>query len=205
MAEEEAGKAIALGGCSGVRLSFVRKQEPAKGGIAFSTKNNLQHLIEAKPKAPAAALLPQLAAEDPLSQMGSVTGPIEVTVFDPALGSNYKRQVHLVTLSQSTDAVCHSLPTPAISLTIADVAELILECDARVVSKDLFNAFNDNPIHRFKTVLKEHCEVDFWANSAFYSYKCLKPRDEDKGAGIHQCVLKAQKAHRAALLSFSGI
>ena len=70
--------------------------------------------------------------------------------------------------------------------------------------KDLFNAFNDNPIHRFKTVLKEHCEVDFWANSAFYSYKFLKPRDEDKGAGIHQCVLKVQKAHRAALLSFSG-
>ena len=42
---------------SGVRLSFVRKQEigPAKGGVAFSTKSNLQHLIEAKPKAPAAA------------------------------------------------------------------------------------------------------------------------------------------------------
>ena len=144
-------------------LSFVRKQElgPAEGGIAFSTKSNLQHLIEAKPKALAAALLPQLAAEDPLCQLSSVSGPIEVTVFDPALSSNYKRQVHLVTLSQSTDAVCHSLPTPAISLTIADVAELIIECDARVVSKDLFNAFNDNPIHRFKTVLKEHCEVDF--------------------------------------------
>ena len=61
-----------------------------------------------------------------------------------------------------------------------------------------------HPSVRFKAVFKEHCDVDFWANSAFYSYKFLKPRDEGKGGGIHQCILKVQKAHRSGLLTFSG-
>ena len=191
---------------AGVRLQFVRKQElgPAKGGVAFATKSSVPQLVEIKPKELALLLIPQLLQEDPLQNISNLRGLVEVIVVDPALQSSYKRQVRMIVLNQDPKSVIHSLPSPSISLTVADVAELIIDCDARTVSKEQFQSFNDNPIHRFKGIFKEHCEIDFWANSAFYSYKFIKPREGEKHGGIHQCILKVQKAHRIGLLSFSG-
>ena len=191
---------------TGAKLQFVRQQElgPSKGGVAFATKSSVPQLMELRPKEPALLLIPQLLQEDPLQGISNLRGPVEVIVIDPALQTTYKRQVHMIVLNQDPKSVIHSLPPPSISLTVADIAELIVECDARVVNKDVFQAFTDNPIHRFKNTFKEHCDIDFWANCAFYSYKFLKPKEGDRHAGVHQCILKVQKAHRLGLLSFSG-
>ena len=191
---------------TGAKLQFVRQQElgPSKGGVAFATKSSVPQLMELRPKEPALLLIPQLLQEDPLQGVSNLRGPVEVIVIDPALQTTYKRQVHMIVLNQDPKSVIHSLPPPSISLTVADIAELIVECDARVVNKDVFQSFTDNPIHRFKNTFKEHCDIDFWANCAFYSYKFLKPKEGDRHTGVHQCVLKVQRAHRLGLLSFSG-
>ena len=191
---------------TGAKLQFVRQQElgPSKGGVAFATKSSVPQLMELRPKEPALLLIPQLPQEDPLQGISNLRGPVEVIVIDPALQTTYKRQVHMIVLNQDPKSVIRSLPPPSISLTVADIAELIVECDARVVNKDVFQSFTDNPIHRFKNTFKEHCDIDFWANCAFYSYKFLKPKEGDRHAGVHQCILKVQKAHRLGLLSFSG-
>ena len=191
---------------AGAKLQFVRKQElgPSKGGVAFATKSSVPQLMEIRPKEPALLLIPQLLQEDPLQGISNLRGPVEVIAVDPALQTTYKRQIHMIVLNQDPKSVVHSLPPPSISLTVADIAELIVECDARVVTKDVFQSFTDNPIHRFKNTFKEHCDIDFWANCAFYSYKFLKPMEGDRHAGVHQCILKVQKAHRLGLLSFSG-
>ena len=48
-------------------------------------------------------------------------------MVDPALQTTYKRQVHMIVLNQDPKSVVHSLPPPSISLTVADIAELIVE------------------------------------------------------------------------------
>lgn len=75
---------------------------------------------------------------DPLAKLPNLSGPFEVIVFDPALNQEYKRQVHLLV----TPEVHFALPTPSITLTLAAVCEIVLECDARLTTKDVFQAFS---------------------------------------------------------------
>ena len=133
--------------------------------------------------------------------MPNLTGPYEVIVFDPALNQEYKRQVHLVVV---TPEVQFSLPTPSITLTLAAVCEIVLECDARLTTKDVFQSFYDNPLGKFKTLLKEVCSDPIWNHAAIYGYHVIQEHAKDKRDVVHQCLLKVQQKHRTPLLAASG-
>ena len=138
---------------------------------------------------------------DPLAKLPNLTGPFEVIVFDPAMNQEYKRQVHLLVI---TPDVQFALPTPAITLTLAAVCEIVLECDARLVTKDIFNTFYDNPLAKFKAQLKEVCSDPIWGHAAIYGYRTVQERNKEKTDLVHQCLLKVQQKRRIPLLSASG-
>ena len=186
-----------------VPLPFVQKQQLStnRGGIAFVSKGNLKQATEIVPKEPCALLLPIVDPTDPLAKMPNLTGPYEVIVFDPALNQEYKRQVHLVVV---TPEVQFSLPTPSITLTLAAVCEIVLECDARLTTKDVFQSFYDNPLGKFKTLLKEVCSDPIWNHAAIYGYRVIQEHAKDKHDVVHQCLLKVQQKHRTPLLAASG-
>ena len=146
-------------------------------------------------------LLPMIDPTDPLAKLPNLTGPFEVIVFDPAMNQEYKRQVHLLVI---TPDVQFALPTPSITLTLAAVCEIVLECDARLVTKDVFNAFYDNPLAKFRAQLKEVCSDPIWGHAAIYGYRTVQERNKEKTDLVHQCLLKVQQKHRIPLLSASG-
>lgn len=137
-------------------LPFVQKQQLStnRGGIALVSKGNLSQAREIVPKEACALLLPIIDPMDPLAKLPNLSGPFEVIVFDPALNQEYKRQVHLLVI---TPEVHFTLPTPAITMTLAAVCEIVLECDSRLTTKDTFQSFYENPLAKFKTQLKEVC------------------------------------------------
>ena len=184
-------------------VPFVQKQQLStnKGGIAFVSKGNLQQAKEVVPKEPCALLLPMIDPMDALGKLANLTGPFEVIVFDPAMNQEYKRQVHLLVI---TPEVTFKLPTPSITLTLAAVSEIVLECDARLTSKDTFNAFYDNPLAKFKIHLKEVCSDPIWGHAAIYGYRVIQEHSKEKHDVVHQCLLKVQQTHRTPLLAASG-
>ena len=184
-------------------LPFVQKQQLStnRGGVAFVSKGNLQSAREIQPKEPCALLLPLIDSTDPLAKLQHLSGPFEVIVFDPALNHEYKRQVHLLVITPEVNFV---LPTPAITLTLAAVCEIVLECDARLASKDVFQAFYDNPLAKFKLHLKEVCSDPIWNHAAIYGYRVIQEHTKDKRDVVHQCLLKVQQKHRTPLLAASG-
>ena len=186
-----------------VPLPFVQKQQLStnRGGIAFVSKGNLKQATEIVPKEPCALLLPIIDPTDPLAKMPNLSGPFEVIVFDPALNQEYKRQVHLVIV---TPEVQFLLPTPSITLTLAAVCEIVLECDARLTTKDVFQSFYDNPLGKFKVLLKEVCSDPIWNHAAIYGYRVIQEHAKDKRDVVHQCLLKVQQKHRTPLLAASG-
>lgn len=58
-----------------------------------------------------------------------ITGPFEIVLHDPALKAEYKRLVLMLTLHEG---VTFHLPKPKITLTTAEVIELVLEIDSRL-------------------------------------------------------------------------
>lgn len=184
-------------------VPFVQKQQLStnRGGIAFVSKGNLQSAKEVQPKESCALLLPLIDPTDPLAKLQNMSGPFEVIVFDPALNHEYKRQVHLLVITPEVNFV---LPTPAITLTLAAVCEIVLECDARLTSKDVFHAFYDNPLAKFKIHLKEAYSDPIWNHAAIYGYRVIQEHTKDKHDVVHQCLLKIQEKHRIPLLAASG-
>ena len=122
-------------------------------------------------------------------------------VFDAAMNQEYKRQVHLLVV---TPEDAFALPTPAITLTLAAVCEIVLECDARLTTKDVFQSFYDNPLAKFKTQLKEVCSDPIWGHAAIYGYRAVQEQSKEKHDLVHQCLLKVQQKHRVPLLTASG-
>ena len=184
-------------------VPFVQKQQLStnRGGIAFVSKGNIQQIMEVKPKEACALLLPLIDPTDSLAKLPNLSGPFEVIVFDPALNQEYKRQVHLLVV---TPDVHFSLPTPSITLTLAAVCELVLECDARLTTKDTFQSFYDNPLSKFKAMLKDVCSDPIWGHAAIYGYRVVQEHAKDKHDVVHQCLLKVQQKHRITLLAASG-
>ena len=157
-------------------VPFVQKQQLSmnRGGIAFVSKGNIQQIRELTFKEPCELLLPMI---DPLAKLPNLTGPFEVIVFDPAMKQEYKRQVHLLVI---TPDVQFTLPTPSITLTLAAVCEIVLECDARLTTKGVFNAFYDNPLAKFKAQIKEVCSDPIWGHAAIYGYRVVQERTKEK-------------------------
>lgn len=184
-------------------LPFVQKQQLStnKGGIAFVSEGNLQHARDVEPKEACALFLPLIDPTDPLSKMPNLSGPFEVIVFDPALNQEYKRQVHVLVI---TPEVHFTLPTPSITMTLAAVCEIVLECDVRLTNKDVFQGFYDNPLAKFKAQLKEACSDPIWGHAAIYGYRTVQDHTKERQDVMHQCLLKVQQKHRVPLLSASG-
>ena len=141
-----------------------------RGGIAFVSKGNLQQAREIAPKEPCAHLLPLIDPTDPLAKLPNLSGPFEVIVFDSAMNQEYKRQVHLLVV---TAEVTFALPTPSITFTLAAVCEIVLECDARLTTKDIFQSFYDNPLAKFKAQLKEVCPDPICGHAAIYGCRAV--------------------------------
>ena len=186
-----------------VPVPFVQKQQLStnRGGIAFVSKGNLQQAREIAPKEPCALLLPLIDPTDPLAKLPGLAGPYEVIVFDAAMNQEYKRQVHLLVV---TPEVTFALPTPAITLTLAAVCEIVLECDARLTTKEVFQSFYENPLAKFKAQLKEVCTDPIWGHAAIYGYRAVQEPSKEKQDLVHQCLLKVQQKHRVPLLTASG-
>lgn len=89
-------------------------------------------------------------------------------------------------------------------MTLAAVCEIVLERDARLTTKENFNAYYDNPLVRFKVQLKEVCSDPIWGHAALYGYRMIQERSKDKHDLLHQCILKVQQKHRIPLLSARG-
>ncbi|CAK9033009.1 unnamed protein product, partial [Durusdinium trenchii] len=79
-------------------------------------------------------------------------GPFELTVEDPQAKLSYKRIINMLVIKGK---VSFKLPEPVVRLTTAAICELVLEIDARLVTKHDFDKFRANPIVTYKGLLAD--------------------------------------------------
>ena len=94
-------------------ISQVHRQRltPNSGGIAFTTKSQVQAILQLNPTEPAAILIPAIDSSffDTLHPKPIVSGPHEVIVIDSSNDDTYKRQVWMIEL---TKGISFNLPKP---------------------------------------------------------------------------------------------
>lgn len=106
------------------------------------------------------------------------------------------------------EKVIYMLASPITTIKTDEVAELVVEFDSRIATKDLLGDLKDHPIPAVRRALVRSCPQKVADGCSLYGY-----RVNNKVAGSQgvtpppyqiQCVLKLPKAHRDLALEASG-
>lgn len=181
-----------------------QKLTPHAGGIAFTTKSQVQALLSLSPSEPAAILIPAVDASffDTLQPKPKVSGPHEVIVCDALNGDTYKRQVWMIDL---TAGISFLLPKPSYQAKLQDVCEIVFEVDSRLLPKELHQGFIDKPHDHFKTkILDQFSSIDF-PRVNLYAFRKFTPKGADPSHVVYQIMCKVPSDKRKSILAQSGV
>lgn len=147
------------------------------GGIAFCSKNNAQDVIHKQARTASALLVPN---GDPefyrrLVPCPVVKGPHEIVVQGDLAGTIYKRQVLVL---QLFDTVNFAPPKPTYSATLAEVAELVLELDTRLMTKEAQQNISSKPHGAFKQRLADQLPNQGTESINLYGHRTVKASDD---------------------------
>ena len=139
-----------------------------KAGAVLATKSAIQELSRITPCATMLVILPG-NDKNQYSELGlKVIGPYELVLEDAQAKTAYKR---LVILWQLHGAVTYKLPDPKVQLTAAEVAELVMDADSRLIGPQLTEQAQQQQIlflkHHFAGLLRQSQHVCFshWQTS----------------------------------------
>ncbi len=177
---------------------------PHAGGIAFTTKTQVQNLLKLNPAEPAAVLIPaiDLSFFDTLLPKPVVSGPHEVIVIDSVNDDTYKRQVWMIEL---TKGISFHLPKPSYQAKLQEVCEIVFEVDSRLISKELNQGFLDKPHDHFKAKIADQVSTAVISRVNLYAYRRFTPKGADSSHVVHQIMCKIPADKRKAILDKSGI
>lgn len=101
----------------------------------FCTKGNVQEVLRKQKRTASALLVPNgdPSAFKHLVLPPVIQGPFEIVAQDQTASTMHKRQVLLIQLFEQ---VRYSPPQPTYAATLAEVAELVLELDTRIMTKE---------------------------------------------------------------------
>eukprot|EP00438_Fugacium_kawagutii_P023278 Skav228264 [mRNA] locus=scaffold2995:26279:27763:- [translate_table: standard] len=174
---------------------------PNLGGVAFTTKSNVEKIFIEKPKSPFALLIPvseNLRFDSSLNI--NISNPVEAVVRDPVSNEVYKRQMLIL---QVGDDIIHHLQSPAYSGTLQEMQELVLELHKSLVSKEIFNFAIDKPLDQIKNRLQD--QLPSAVASSLHLYGVRMIRDAERKVISIQCLCKVSIANRSVMLERSGV
>lgn len=189
--------------CSAKRIVQVhRTQISAKlGGIAFATKAMVKEVFATKPPHETALIVP-VGDKNSFDPSLKITGPFEVIVKDNAVGTMYKRQIVLV---QSHDLVTFQLPKATYTSTLTVLREVVLECDERLISKDLVATILRSPLDAFRAKAVEQFPTAATKGLNVYAFRVIPVQQKGSNHRIFQAMCKLSETHRVSFLELSGI
>ena len=181
-----------------------QKLTPHAGGIAFTTKTQVQALLKLNPAEPAAVLIPAIDSTffDTLQPKPVVSGPHEVIVIDSGNDDTYKRQVWMIEL---TKGITFHLPKPSYQAKLQEVCEIVFEVDSRLISKELNQGFLEKPHDHFKAKIADQVATDVLSRVNLYAYRKFSPKGADPSHIVHQIMCKIPADKRAVILDKSGV
>ena len=177
---------------------------PHAGGVAFTTKSQVQALLQLRPSEPAAILIPAVdpAFFDTLQPKPTTSAPHEVIVVDSPKGETYKRQVWMIEL---TTGISFHLPKPSYQAKLQEVREIVFEVDTRLISKDLNQGFSDRPHDYFKTKIADQFSSTLLPRVNLYAYRKFSSKGSETSHVVHQIMCKVPADKRAQVLEKSGV
>lgn len=172
-----------------------------RNGIILATKGAIADIIRSNPTGPTAVILPNADVNGFGDVAKKITGPFEIVLYDPALKAEYKRLILMLTLH---DGVTFQLPKPKVTLTTAEVIELVLEIDSRLLAVHELESVKAAPIEFMKAIVFR-MHPDLKDVLSFYALRVGRHATSSKSDQQWQCIVKAPSAKRKILLQSSGM
>lgn len=128
-----------------------------------------------------------------------ITGPYEIIVQDSVSSTVYKRQIHLVQLS---DEISFEMPKASYKATAPELKELVLEFDERLLNKDNIESLMQKPLEVFKRKFAEIVPSAASKNINTYSFRVVQVQNPQHR--IFQAMCKVPSNQRLACIERSG-
>lgn len=178
---------------------------PTHGGIVFATKGHIKAILDLKPSAPTALLLPVTDKAIYGELASRIEGPFETIVYDSGTSSSYKRLVHMLVV---TDKVQYKLAKPVTTIKTDEISELVIEFDSRLSTREVLADLKEHPLPTIRQILARICTSKALEATSLYGFRINSKLPGTQGVNPTpyqvQCVLKTPKASRAFLLEASG-
>ena len=172
----------------------------SRAGVVLATKTHVGDLIKAAGTLDLAIIIPTVDGTKPPGLFQEFTGPHEITLDDPLSKTTYKR---LAMLHVAAGKITYQLAAPKLKMTTAAIAEIVLEADSRLMSKQDFDKTAEQPLN----TLRQHMHQlvpSHAANLTYYGLRTNKHPGAPKGEQQIQCIVKAPLAARQQILELSG-
>eukprot|EP00438_Fugacium_kawagutii_P008530 Skav211390 [mRNA] locus=scaffold1873:61809:72389:+ [translate_table: standard] len=185
---------------SGERMFQVQRQRinGKNGGLAFSTKSNIQSVLAANTTVDSALLVPvsDRSVFAKLCPVPSVSGPYEITVKDPIIDQLYKRQVLVV---QVKGDIIFKLTGDGYKAKLNVLRELVFEFDSRLVNKDVTQHMVQSPLENMKQKVADQFGLK---DISLYGFRKQSKESEHV---FMQIIGKVDSALRPNILEKSGL
>eukprot|EP00438_Fugacium_kawagutii_P013555 Skav201863 [mRNA] locus=scaffold3490:169753:173460:- [translate_table: standard] len=185
---------------SGERMFQVQRQRinGKNGGLAFSTKSNIQSVLAANTTVDSALLVPvsDRSVFAKLCPVPSVSGPYEITVKDPILDQLDKRTVLVV---QVKGDIIFKLTGDGYKAKLNVLRELVFEFDSRLVNKDVTQHMVQSPLENMKQKVADQFGLK---DISLYGFRKQSKESEHV---FMQIIGKVDSALRPNILEKSGL
>ena len=119
---------------------------------------------------------------------------------DQQLQTAYKRLVVLIAVAGT---VQYKLPAAKITFTAAEVSEVVLDADSRLMSPGHFEQIRAHQLEAFRRLLLD-IYPDAKDRVQFYAFRAGSSNGSSKQDGTFQCIVKLPQSIRRDILSLSG-
>ena len=171
-----------------------------KAGAVLATKSGIAELSRITPCATMLAILPGNDKNQYIDLGLKVIGPYELVLEDAQAKTAYKR---LVILWQLHGSVTYKLPDPKVQLTAAEVAELVMDADSRLLGPQDTEQASQQHI----SFLKHHFGLlhpDLIDKVNMYAFRVGRHPSAGKDDKNFQCIIKVPVTCRPTILKSSG-
>ena len=173
-----------------------------QGGVILATRANIREISDLKPNTSTAIILPQIDVAMYGDLSTKIQGPFEIILRDSQKNTTFKRIVQMLVVK---DTVHFKLPKSITTIDVQAVAELVIEIDSRISSKEVINDHRDHPLASLKRQLANITATDALHESSFYGFRILHPQKQKDLKPVQlQCLVKVPEVKRGLILEASG-
>ena len=186
----------------GTKPPVVQKQQlnHSSKAVAFATKAGVVSTFNAIGSKSVALIIP--ASDKNRFEHNPdliITGPFEIIVQDALSSTVYKRQIHLVQLS---DEIVFEMPKASYKATAPELKELVLEFDERLINKDFIESLTHKPLETFRRKFADLVPSAASKNINTYSFRVVQVQNPQHR--IFQAMCKVPANQRISCLERSG-